>query len=74
MRELFERLLMWACFAGIGGIAVAAFVKATYPSAAAKVKLATENAKRHGVVATIAVMLFIGGMIVYGSTKTNGNV
>ena len=71
MRELFERFLMWACFAGIGGIAVAAFVKATLPSAAAKVKLATENAKRHGVVATIAVVLFIGGMFVYGSTKNN---
>ena len=71
MRELFERFLMWACFAGIGGIAVAAFVKATYSSAAAKVKLATENAKRQDVVATIAVVLFVGGMFVYGSTKNN---
>ena len=71
MRELFEKVVMYACFAGIGGIAAAAFVRATLPAAAEKARAVAENARKHGVSATLVVAVFVWGLIVYGSTKNN---
>ena len=71
MKELFERFLMYFCFAGLGGIAVVAFVRATLPVAAEQARGVARTARKHGVVATVAVAIFVCGMIVYGSSKNN---
>ena len=71
MKELFDKFLMYFCFAGIGGIAVFSFVRVTLPTAVRKARAAAVTARKHGVVAVLAVTLFVSGMIVYGSTKNN---
>lgn len=71
MKELFEKFLMHFCMAGLGMTAVAVLVRAALPAAAQKVREAAEAVRRSGVVAAIAVAVFVYGMIVYGSTKNN---
>ena len=70
MKELFERFLMYFCFAGIGTIAVVAFVRVTLPAAATKARGVARKAKKAGP-AVIIPILCVAGLIVYGSTKNN---
>lgn len=60
---------MYLCFAGIGGIATVAFIRATLPAAAEQARSMARGARKHGVASTVAVAIFVGGMIVFGSTK-----
>lgn len=71
MKELFEKFLMHLCLTGIGIIAVAAFARYTLPAVAQKVKATTEAMRRNGVIAAFIAVVFVCGMIVYGSTKNN---
>ena len=71
MKELFEKILMYSCFAGLGGIALVALVWATLRVAAEQTRGVARNVRQHGLAATIAVAIFVCGMIVYGSTKNN---
>ena len=71
MKELFEKFLMNLCLSGIGIIAVVALARYTLPAVAQKVKAATEAIRRNGVIAAFIAVVFVCGMIVYGSTKNN---
>ena len=71
MKELFEKFLMQLCLFGIGMIAVAAFVRYMLPTVSQKTKAATEALRRNGVIAAFIAVVFVCGMIVYGSTKNN---
>ena len=70
MKELLGKFLMYFCFAGIGAIAVVAFVRVTLPAAATKARSAARKAKKTGPVVIIPI-LCVAGMILYGSTKSN---
>ena len=70
MKELFDKFLMYFCFAGIGAIAVVAFVRVTLPAAAREARSAARKAKKAGPAVIIPV-LCVAGLIVYGSTKSN---
>ncbi|MGN0855774.1 MAG: hypothetical protein ACI4R9_09700, partial [Kiritimatiellia bacterium] len=69
MKELLEKILMYSCFAGLSGIAIVALVRATLPVAAERARGVARNVRQHGLAATVAVAIFVCGMIVYGSTK-----
>lgn len=71
MKELFEKFLMHLCLSGIGIIAVVALARYTLPAVAQKAKAATEAIRRNGVIAAFIAVVFVCGMIVYGSTKNN---
>ena len=68
MKELFGKFLIYFCFAGIGTIAVVAFVRVTLPAAATKARGVARKAKKAGPAVIIPV-LCVAGLIVYGSTK-----
>ena len=70
MKELFDKFLMYFCFAGIGAIAVVAFVRVTLPAAVREARSAARKAKKSGPAVIIPV-LCVAGLIVYGSTKNN---
>ena len=70
MKELFDKFLMYFCFAGIGTIAVVAFVRVTLPAAATKARGVARQARKAGPAVIIPV-LCVAGLIVYGSTKSN---
>ena len=70
MKELFDKFLMYFCFAGIGAIAVVAFVRVTLPAAVREARSVARKAKKSGPAVIIPV-LCVAGLIVYGSTKSN---
>ena len=70
MKELFEKFLMYFCFAGIGTIAVVSFVRVTLPTAAIKARSAARKVRKAGPAVIIPIVC-VAGMIVFGSTKNN---
>ena len=75
MKELFDKFLMYFCFAGIGSIAVFAFVRVTLNKWKMKnVKCKIRKFILHSpfyILHFLIPILCVAGMILYGSTKNN---
>ena len=75
MKELLDKFLMWFCFAGIGSIAVVAFVRVTLNKWKMKnVKCKIQKFILHSpfyILHFLIPILCVAGLIVYGSTKSN---
>ena len=75
MKELLDKFLMWFCFAGIGSIAVVAFVRVTLNKWKMKnVKCKIRKFILHSpfyILHFLIPILCVAGLIVYGSTKSN---
>ena len=75
MKELLDKFLMYFCFAGIGSIAVFAFVRVTLNKWKMKnVKCKIRKFILHSpfyILHFLIPILCVAGMILYGSTKNN---
>lgn len=71
MKEAFEILLMKFCFLGLGGIAVLAFFKATWPSVSKRIGEPVKDAVRYRRVSIVIPIACVCGLIGFASNKSN---
>lgn len=71
MKETIDILLMKFCFLGLGGIAVFAFFKATWPSVSRQIGEPIREAVRKRRVSIIIPIACVCGLISYASNKNN---